>query len=132
MFMNELRAKYLAARKAKSTLVPFIAFLISEIEKIGKNSGNRETSNDEAISVVKKMVATLKGSAQNNAEVISQISFMEELLPAMVSRETVEKFIFDNFLDINKPAVMKAVKASYGATVDMKMVGEILKEKYGI
>lgn len=126
MILQELKKKSIELRKAKSELASFSVFLIAEIEKVGKNDGNRETTNDEAIKVLQKMVKNLTGVPGSEGE----IAFIEDYLPQQVSEEELREFIVTLNAG-NIGAVMGAVKKHYGATADMKVASKIAKEVLG-
>jgi uncharacterized protein YqeY len=102
-------------------------FHLSELSNIGK-ANNRETTEDEAIQYLKKASSKLKENEFHNP---AELEILENLLPQMASADEVRAHIFmleaEQGLDIsNKGAVMKAVKAKFGALVDMKMVQGML------
>lgn len=129
MTMNEkLKSATLKLRKDRSTLGPVMQFHLSEVGKIGKNAGNRETTDDEAIQYLKKTVQKLKEDQYSNKQ---EAEVLESLLPTMTTQDEVRSHIFmleaEQGLDIsNKGDVMKAVKSKFGSLVDMKMVGSML------
>ena len=120
---TELSQLTLKLRKSRSPLAPTFSFHMAEVSKIGKTKGNRETTDDEALQYVKKTVQKLKEDEHANQE---ELRLLEDLLPQMASREEVETFL-SNIDKSNKGVVMKAVKAKFGALVDMKMVSEMLR-----
>lgn len=120
---QDLKKLSMQLRKDRSPLAATMTFHLSEVEKIGKNAGNRETSDDEALQYVKKTVQKLKEDPFANPE---ETSLLEKLLPAMASEDEVRAFL-DSLEDTsNKGVVMKAVKQHFGALVDMKMVSGML------
>ena len=126
--IEQLKSKTMELRKSRSLYASVMLFHLSEIIKIGKNDGNRDSTETEALQYVKKTVQKLK---ENPYAVPVEIELLEAFLPAMASRDQVRAHIFmleaEQGLDIsNKGAVMKAVKAEFGALVDMKMVAEML------
>jgi len=132
MLVEQLKKEAMKLRKERSPIAASITFALSEIEKVGKNAGNRVTTEDEAIKVVQKLVATLcdnltyKLTESDEANTRQQIQILESVLPQMVSDEAIVAYLKE--LDTNnKGAVMKAVKAHFGALVDMKRVGTLLE-----
>jgi uncharacterized protein YqeY len=120
---QELKSLTMKLRKERSTLASVMVFHLSEIENIGKNAGNRETTEDEALQYVKKTVQKLK---ENPAAKLEEIAMLEGLLPQMASEAEVRAFL-DTLPDLtNKGAVMGAVKKQFGALVDMKMVAGMI------
>lgn len=142
--IQQLKAESLRLRKERSPIAPSITFAISEIEKVGKNAGNRDTTEDEAIKSVQKMIATI----EENLKVVSddgrKVSFnyekqiLQSVLPQMVSEDEITNFLRELFTtkrndDIPKKGdIMKAFKVKFGALVDMKQVGAIAYELYGV
>lgn len=50
--VSKLRVESLRLRKERNPVAASITFVISEIDKIGKNNGNRVTTEDEAVKAV--------------------------------------------------------------------------------
>lgn len=118
--LAKIQIEYKNLRKARSALVPTVAFHISEISKIGKDVANRETTENETIQYLKKTVTKLKDANASREE----INFLEQFLPDMISVDTVlESLVLDGVDISNKGAVMKAAKAKYGNLVDYKALG---------
>ena len=141
---QKLKEKSLELRKARNPLAASITFALSEIEKVGKNSGNRETTEDEAIKVVQKLIVTVEENIKfaskedHDRKFVSlnlEKSILQSVLPVMTSEEDVLNFI--DSLDVTeaknvKGFVMKAVKEKFGALVDMKLVGTLILSKFGV
>lgn len=128
MIIDKLKSITLELRKNRSDIAPVMQFHVSEMAKIGKNNGNRDTTEAEATQYLKKTVQKLKENQYAN---VQEISILEGLLPQMASQDEVRHYVFkleaEEGLDIsNKGAVMKAVKKHFGVNVDMKMVSELL------
>lgn len=135
----ELKAKALELRKARHSVAPKITFAISEIEKVGKNAGNRETTNDEAIKVVQKLVSVIDENLKHASEIDMIISLKHEkqilmsVLPTMLTSEQISELVEEMLtVTLNKGEIMKQLKAKYGALIDLKIVNELLKDSYGI
>jgi len=120
--INELRVLTLRLRKERSSLAPVMVFHLSEIIAIGKNS-QRETTDDEAIQYVKRSLQRLRETQWANSQ---EIAFLEELLPEMVTMNEVQEFLNSLDSDLNKGEILKAVRAKFGARVDMKIVANNL------
>lgn len=124
--IKELKDLTLKLRKERDPLVPSLSFVNAQIDRIGKDDGNRATTEDEAIKFVQKLLATLKENLKfnNTIEARREIELLESLLPAMVSEEEVRAFILG--LEGGLGEVMKAVRAKYGSLVDMKLAKSIV------
>lgn len=138
--VENLKKISLQLRKERSPIAASITFALSEIEKIGKNNGNRETTDDEAIKVVQKLVATIDSNLLLDLDDGRKIALNHEknilnsVLPEMVSDEEVQNYLRDSFVEkpANKGVVMKVLRAKYGSLIDMKRAGELVSEIYGL
>jgi uncharacterized protein YqeY len=138
--IEKLKAESMRLRKERSPIAPSIQFAISEIEKVGKNAGNRVTTEDEAIRVIQKLVATVEGNiavAEGDAKIAMQceVVILKSVLPQMVSAEEIHSklvFAFDGAQSKNKGEIMKWAKAQWGASADMKKVGAIANDLWGV
>lgn len=138
--VQKLKTESLRLRKERNPVAASITFVISEIDKIGKNSGNRETTEDEAVRVVQKLVATLRDNLNykltddDEAATLLQIQILESVLPKMLTLADTSKAVVDAVKEVgpNKGAVMKALRAKHGALIDMKLAGSVLTEIYGV
>lgn len=142
--ITALKTKSLQLRKERNPIASSIQFAISEIEKIGKNSGNRITTEDEAIKVVQKLIATVDENIafaikeNDNGRQIHlnhEKQILQSVLPKMVSESEVRSAMLLEFNDkpiSNKGEVMKWAKTKWGALVDMKQVNTIAQELLGV
>jgi uncharacterized protein YqeY len=142
--IEKLKAESLRLRKERNSIASSITFALSEIEKVGKNNGNRVTTDDEAIKVVQKLVATIDENLKLNIDDGRRIALSHEknillsVLPQMASDEDVTDFLRELFTgkresEIPKKGdVMKALRDRFGALVDMKRAGQLATEIYGV
>lgn len=139
--IEKLKAESMSLRKTRNPIAASITFALSEIEKVGKNNGNRETTEDEAIKVIQKLIAVIDENLKVTDDDGRKIAFNFEkqilsgVLPEMASEEEVRnllKEILGDETPKNKGVAMKIIRDQYGAKVDMKRAGEIVSELYGI
>lgn len=139
--IEKLKAESIALRKTRNPVAPSILFALSEIEKFGKNNGNRATTEDEAIKVIQKLIATIDENLKVATDDGRKVAFNFErnilsgVLPQMASDDEVRQLLKDVLGDEtpkNKGVAMKVIRDEYGAKVDMKRAGEIVTELYGI
>jgi uncharacterized protein len=142
--VEKLKAEALALRKTRNPIAASIQFALSEIEKIGKNAGNRTTTEDEAIKVVQKLIATIDENLKLSIDDGRRIALNFEkqillgVLPQMATDADVLDFLRELFTgkrgdDIPKKGdVMKALRERFGALVDMKRAGQLATETYGV
>ena len=143
--IEKMKAKSIALRKARSPVAPSIQFALSEIEKIGKNNGNRETTEDEAIKVVQKLVATLEENLKLDIDDGHRVALNYEkqilvgVLPQMASDQEIATFLSVFMTSHSKMSsvpkkgeIMKALRDQFGALADMKRAGQIATDIYGV
>jgi uncharacterized protein YqeY len=145
MSVNEkLKTESIRLRKERNPVAASIAFALSEIDKVGKNNGNRVTTEDEAIKVVQKLITTIDENLKLDIDDGRRIALNHEkqillrVLPQMASDEEIINFLRELFTgkrDNNIPKkgdVMKALRDRFGALVDMKHAGQLANEIYGV
>lgn len=142
--VQQLKTESLRLRKERSPIAASITFVLSEIERVGKNNGNRATTEDEAVKVVQKVIATLRDNlkydiSDSDAEAMRmQIQILESVLPAMASDDeilNVLRAIMTGKTAETSPKkgeIMKTVRDKFGAAVDMKRVSQLLLDVYGV
>ncbi len=120
---DELKTLTLELRKARNPISASVVFHLAEVQKIGKNKGDRETTEDEAVQYVKKAVQKLKENEHANPD---EITALESLLPKMATRDEVQKFLDTIDDKSNKGFVMGQLKKEFGVLIDMKMASGML------
>lgn len=143
--IEKLKAESLRLRKERNPVAASITFAISEIEKIGKNNGNRPTTDDEAIRVVQKLIATIDENLKVTTDDGRKVAFnlekqiLSSVLPQMASDQDIVDFLrvfmtgHSKMSSVPKKGdVMKALRSHFGSLADMKRAGEIATEIYGI
>jgi uncharacterized protein YqeY len=139
--IEKLKLESMRLRKERNPIAASITFALSEIEKVGKNAGNRATTEDEAIKVLQKLVATLNENLKVAADPGRKIAFnhekriLESVLPQMASDEEITKTLMSTIgphKPANKGIAMKVLRDVFGAKVDMKRAGEIVTGLYGV
>lgn len=135
--IEKLKSESMKIRKARGELASFSVFALNEINKIGKSNGDRDTTENEAITVVKKMIATNESSLSlvdgTAKEILSkEIILLKSILPTMANMRDVKQFLENEFefSPSNKGVIMKALKAEFGSLVDMKEAGVIASQMY--
>lgn len=137
--IDDIKKSSIELRKSKSNLASFSTFVLSEVENIGKNNGNRQTTDAETISKIKKMIGNNKSNIAmtNDGFTIMKLEaendFMRSFLPEMASEKEVIEFLKKEFgLDTpsNKGIIMGALKRKFGMLVDMKQASEIVKDLF--
>lgn len=142
--IEKLKNQSLQLRKQKSAISASIVFALSEVEKVGKNSGNRATTEDEAIRAIQKIITTidenLKYADKDRTELLNlEKTTLQSVLPQMATEDDVieflkSKYAFDAAAEDmpKKGEIMRALRDQFGSLVDMKRAGSIVSELYGI
>lgn len=135
--LTQLKKESLRLRKERNPLAASITFAISEIDRVGKNAGNRDTTEDEAIKAVQKLVSTLRDNLQYNLTEAdreateAQIAILSAVLPTMLTDDETAsalRAVMESTADKSKGSVMKTLREIYGARIDLKKVGTLMKD----
>lgn len=142
--LEKIKQDNIAARKAKNTVKSaLLTTLVSEISNIGKNDGNRETTEPESIAVVKKFIKgvdeTLKAlEFSSNPRVLVAIEekkILESYLPTQLSEielTAVVDQIISTLADRSPKqmgVVMKRLKEMHDGRYDGKIASGIIKSR---
>ena len=144
MLINQIKSDALIARKArKIDTATLLTTLYSEASMIGKNLGNRQSTDAEVLQVIEKFIKNaneiqtiLLKNNKNTSNIVSEILVLSKYLPQKMSREELENVVRDiieALKDINSEVqmgkVMSVLKNSYGGTYDGKIASEIVKKE---
>jgi uncharacterized protein YqeY len=134
--MNTLKTDQMLARKErKSFVVSSLTTLIGEAEMIGKNDGNRETTDAEVIRTVKKFISNLR---ELQTAIIGNTPKHEltneqnvRLAAVEFELELYEKYLPKQLSEAELRAEIEAIKAQLSAgPKDVGKVMGLLKEKF--
>ncbi len=147
MLMMRLRDDSLAARKARDEVKSNLMIaLVGEAAMVGKNNGNRETTDEEVLKVIKKFLDNAKETfalvrAQDNIHALAkskviarEVEILEAYLPEQMSEETLRLAVatYRNLTpDANVGMIMKHLQSQFGGRYDGKLASQIAKEDYG-
>ena len=140
MILEKIKKQQLQARKEKSPIVGALTALMSEVAIVGKNNGNRETTDEEAVKVVKKFIKGINETIDliKDPEKLKLLemeleiynSFLPQIMNELETRAAVEKII--NALPEKSPKamgqVMGAISKEYGTLIDRGLASQIVKE----
>ena len=131
--IERIKKDQLSARKiGDKELSAVLTTLMSEIAMVGKNAGNRETTDDEALKIVTKFK---KGSDENfkltsNEKFSNESRIYEAYLPKMLTRDELTDIIKDiisHDSTVNMGKVMGFLSKQYAGQYDGKMASELIK-----
>ena len=135
IILDQINDLTIEMRKQKDKNMSFISWLKSEIINVGKNSGNRETTYDETVQLLKKTAERLEEtidlepSESKAIHLDEQLDIVYFLMPKMVSESEIKNFLSNKDLSkSNFGNLMKEMKTKWGSLVDMKDAKEIIEE----
>lgn len=139
--LAQLKKDSLLARKAADGIrATLLSTLIAEAEMVGKNAGNRESTDDEVQQTIRKFLknnqealAVIK-DAERRAALEAETAILTGYLPPMASEAEVKAFIAETVAGLAERspkqigAVMAALKAKYGSSFDARQANAWVKE----
>ena len=139
--LDQVKIDLNEARKAKNTPVAsLLSTLYSETLMIGKNDGNRETTEEETVAKVKAFIKnideTLKAIPDGNDKRTSyedEKKVLEKYLPTQLSEEELTKILNDIASNYEKSMksmgkVMEELKTKYAGKFDGKLASVVVKK----
>lgn len=127
MLINQIKSDLLTARKARdSKKSALLSTLLSDIVNIGKNAGNRETTDAEAVSLIRKFMASVEQNFKlsqdiNNLELMEQSKFELDILQAYMPKQLTEEELH---------VIISSIKNELGENVNMGLIMAKLKSTY--
>ena len=143
MLINQIKSDALIARKARKTdTATLLTTLYSEASIIGKNAGNRESTDTEVLQVIEKFIKNanevkniLLKNNKDVSRVDNEILVLSKYLPQKMSYEELENVvreIVEVFKGINMQMkmsnIMAKLKENYSGMYDGKLASEIVKK----
>lgn len=134
--MQQIRDKQLAARKAGHAEAVLYTTLLGEAAMIGKNDGNRETSDAEVVAVVKKFVKNINDtlvhldqSSNQYSLLVAEVKCLEQFLPLQLTESAIEHFVRAQVAAgaANMGLIMKALKDRYAGQYDGQLASAVVK-----
>ena len=100
---------------------------------------NTAVTDDMIVSAIKNEIKQLndllefcKEGSERYTETKTKIGYCEAVLPKMATEEELMAYLFDNSVEKNMGACMKALKANFGANMDGKMASMTAKKYIGV
>lgn len=132
--LQQVKNDQLAARKNKQKVeASVLTTLIGEASVIGKNDGNRESTDAEVIAVVKKFIKGIDESLSYSAseQLVTEKTVLEKYLPTELSHDKLTSLVIDYISankELNMGQVMKYFKESYPGQYDGKVLSTVVKQ----
>lgn len=142
MLIERIRTDLMDARRAGDRVrAGFLSALYSEAGRIGKDAGNRASTDDEVVGVVRKFLknaeetlAAAQGKRDTSATE-AEIATLNAYMPQQLSDEEIQKAVDAAIAELgiekspkNMGAVMKVLRDTYGARLDMKKASAIVNQ----
>lgn len=142
LLVKRIKTEQMISRKARNTFrTGVLTTLLGEVSKIGKDAGNRDTTDEESIRVIKKFVKNIKDTlnlTDTNSEALNnELLILDEFLPDEMSDEdvrlNVNMIIHEMQNDDSNPKIvigpiMKIFKERF-KNFDGKTVSSIIREE---
>jgi uncharacterized protein len=136
--MDKLRADLLTARKERSDMTGLLTALVGEAAMIGKNNGNRETTDEEVLRIVKKfrdnaveLMGHVDSGTDAETKAQAEIARLEAYMPKQMSEDDLRKVLLA-FKATNPAAkigdIMAYLKTNFAGTYDARVASQIAKE----
>ena len=134
--LKEIKNAQLQARKDRDKFkAGILTCLYSEASIIGKNNGNRETTDDECLKCIQKFkkgvneTLNVLSDEAKCRELHAELEIYDGFLPKQMSTEELETvisvYINDGITNIGQ--IMEALKKEHGGAYDAKMASQIIK-----
>ncbi len=137
MILKQIKQDQLQARKNSDKFkAGVLTCLIGEIEIIGKNDGNRDTTDSETLKVVTKFkkgvndTISLVNDKISTDELMLEVSYYDEYLPTQMTEDELREYIIETIAlgATNIGEVMKNMKMEINGQYDGKMASVLIKE----
>lgn len=139
MLINRIRADLLTARKNRQTVATnSLTALVGEAVMVGKNAGNRDSTDEEVCATVRKFLKNLEETRKNlqahNKDTTAceeEIQIISQYLPKQLAsdelKDAIVKIVLEN-PGANLGLVMKVLKEKYSGLFDGKLASELAKQ----
>jgi uncharacterized protein YqeY len=143
--MKQLQNDQLTARKERNSMkATLLTTLVGEAIKVGKDDGNRESTDEEVMKTIRKFANNAKdnirdygkvGKADAVEQMQKELEILSSYLPAQVDEDAVRAFIAEVMQEkrlAKAPSSMKIIMAElstkFGDSLDKKVGSAIAKE----
>jgi uncharacterized protein YqeY len=139
--LKTIKVQQLQARKDRDRVkASLLTTLIGDAEKVGKDSGDREPTDEEVQRTIKKFLtnstetlAAINTGSGDTSQVTAEIDILKALLPTQLTdaeleqaiQATITKVGATSMKDMGK--VMAGLKIDYAGTYDGKVANGIVK-----
>ncbi len=140
--INELKKMMMKSKMERDSFKSnLLSTLISEAVMVGKNDGNRETTESETIAIIKKFlkgvnenIALLEEMGKDKSDAEKEKEILESLLPKQMDEAQMEKTVAEIIEKLPERSpkmmgqVMGELKKKYDGQYDAKTASTIVKK----
>lgn len=136
MLLEKIKTDMWVAKKSGEKITAsLLNTLYAEAARVGKDDGQRETTDAETIAVVKKFLKNnaetlelVKSDSIATALYLSEKQILEKYVPKQLDKEELAKIIADlKSQGLDMGSIMKTLKQNYTGLYDGKLASEIVK-----
>lgn len=135
--MDTLKVKQLEARKAGQTQAASLyTTLLGEAAMVGKNAGNRDTTDAEVVAVVQKFLKNIAETIQaltTRGQPVDAQKAEQELLKVFLPQQLTELELVDlakTNQSLGMPGFMRMLKENYSGRYDGKLASQVAKNQF--
>lgn len=135
--LERLRSDLLIARREQDSVRrTFLSTLLSAVVSVGKDQGNRETTQQEAENVIKKFLKNVQEFLKllpisveqcTRSRLLLEEHWLLSYLPKQLSREELVGEV-KTLLPLAKGEIMKTLKQRFGNSFDSKLASTLIDE----
>lgn len=129
--INEIKTRQLTARRRSDPEASLYTTLLGEALAVGKNAGNRETTDDEVVAIVKKFIKNIDETinalmihGRDASVFLTERGVLETLLPRQL---TVDELTDYAKQQVSMPVFMKFLKENFAGQYDGKLASTVAK-----
>lgn len=137
--LQKIKYDQLSARKEKRTkAASLLTTLIGEASMVGKNDGNRESTDLEVINVIRKFIkninetlSVMKPGSDSFNNLQEEKILLTAYLPKQLSENDLRFIVIsyiDTFCDADIGTIMKFLKTTHDGKYDSKLAVKVVKE----
>jgi uncharacterized protein len=137
--IQDIKNEQIAARKQGQKSASILTTLLGEAQMIGKNDGNRETTDSEVLAVVKKFIKNIQEtiphvtSDSQRENLNFELTVLSNLLPAQLQPDELQTIISQLIQSEHVTSakemgkVMAKLKALYDGRFDGRLASNLVK-----
>lgn len=135
MLIDTLRNDLLQARKDRNNIsIKLLTTLVSESAMIGKNKGNRESTDEEVESTIRKFLKNAEETISHlnddrREEIKEEITILEKYLPTQLSEKEIKTFFNSLPSGTNIGKAMQELKSKFPGQYNGKIASQIFNNK---